>query len=88
MVEEPDAVRFLRLDDAGGEEQLLGDRPADLVGQRPRAVDPAVGRSEETECFTAWCSSSFSLRFIAFSLSGRFNVMMETPSSTSTRICS
>src|SRR6185503_16685261 len=34
---------------AAGEEQLLGDGPAHLVGQRPRAVDAAVGGGQEAE---------------------------------------
>src|SRR5579885_688952 len=49
VVEQADAVGLLRLDDAGGKQQLLGDRPADLVGQGPGAVDPAVGGGEKAE---------------------------------------
>ncbi len=40
---------FLRRDDPGGEQQLLGDGPADLVGQGPGAVDATVGGGQEAE---------------------------------------
>jgi hypothetical protein len=49
MIEQADAMRFLGLDDPAGEEQLLGHGPADLVGERPGAVDAAIGGGQEAE---------------------------------------
>ena len=49
VVQQPDPVGFLRLHDTGGEQQLLRDRPTDLIGQRPGAVDPAIGRGQKAE---------------------------------------
>ena len=49
MVEQPDAMRFFRLDYAGGEQQLFGDGPADLHGQAPRGVDAPVLDGEESK---------------------------------------
>src|SRR5882724_4505331 len=40
---------LVRLDDAGREQELLRDGPADLVRQGPGAVDPAVGGGEEAK---------------------------------------
>ena len=47
VIEKADTMGLLRLHDAAGEEQLLGDGPTDLVRQGPRAVDPTVGRGQK-----------------------------------------
>jgi hypothetical protein len=52
MVQQADAVRFLGFDNACGEQQFLRHRPANLIGQRPRAVDPPIRRCEEAELAT------------------------------------
>src|SRR5262249_37211124 len=49
MIEQADAIGLFGLDNARGEQQLLGLRPADLAAERPGGVNPAVGRSQETK---------------------------------------
>src|SRR6516164_5003077 len=40
---------FFGFDDPRGKQQLLGDRPTDLIGQGPGAVDPAISGREEAK---------------------------------------
>ena len=49
MVQQADAVRLFGFDDPRREQQFLGNWPADLVRQRPGAVNPTVSRRKKTE---------------------------------------
>ena len=49
MIQQPDAVGFLRLHNARREQQLLSLRPTDLIHQCPGGVDASVGRRQEAE---------------------------------------
>ena len=49
MIQEADTVRLISLDHSRGEQELLGERPSDLLRQAPGGVDPAILNGEESE---------------------------------------
>ena len=60
--------------------------------ENARSPEPVITKqpisSSAFIVITASCNSVFSFRFMAFKTSGRFKVMIATPSSFSNKICS
>ena len=49
MIEQPDAMGFLGLDHASGEEKLFRHRPTDLLGKAPGRIHATVLDGQEPE---------------------------------------